>query len=61
MWIAAQAVAEYGGLTSSGAARSSSFDGLVNQVMNASPTDYVLAVIALIVVMYLISKLMDAA
>ena len=63
MWITAQAMAEYGGLTSSRAAGTSSnaLDRIMNQITNASATDYLLAAVALVVTMYMISKLLDAA
>jgi hypothetical protein len=60
MWMSAQAVAEYGGLTASRTANSS-MDNVLSRVMDASATDYVLVIAGVLVAMFLISKLLDAA
>jgi hypothetical protein len=48
MWVAAQAVVEYGGLTSSRVVGSpgSGVDRIVNAITNASATDYLVGAVA---------------
>ena len=63
MWVTAQAVVEYGGLTSSRVAGSpgSGVDRIIEAITNAGATDYLLGAVALVLVMYVISKLLDVA
>jgi hypothetical protein len=59
MSILAQAVAEYGGTISR--TGGGSLDGVLQRMSNASGTDYLVVGAGILLAMYLIGKLLDAA
>ncbi len=60
MNILAQAIAEYGGIASQSGA-SGSLETLANRLANGSVTDYVLLGAGLLLALFLLMKLLDAA
>lgn len=60
MIILAQAIAEYGGISSQ-AGGSGSLERLVDRLSNASTSEHVLLGVGLFVALFLLMKLLDAA
>ena len=60
MNVLAQAVAEYGGMAGRGGG-SGSLDQIVQRLSNASPMEYVLLAAGVLLALFLLMKLLDAA
>ena len=61
MILLAQAVAEYGGMAGRGGGNSLSLDQTFQRLANASPMEYLLLACGLILGLFIIMKLLDAA
>jgi len=59
MTLAAQAVAEYGGLSARSA--TNTLDNLMGRISTADAGDLLLVLLVVVAVIYLVSKLLDAA
>lgn len=61
MNILAQAIAEYGGISSSQAGGASSLERFVDRLSNATTTEYLVMGLGVLIALFLLMKLLDAA